>query len=214
MRYYREKEEIVHIFRTMYERQTITMFEGNISVRMKDCFLMTPSQMNKEKITPEMIVETDENGRVLNETDMVPSSEYKMHMELYRLRPDVNCVVHSHSCFATAFAINGRPVSGESAELYMFFGGSIPVCSYAAPGTDGVFADFRKYFVDEDREAVLLANHGLVTAGKDPEQAYSRAESIEKLAKTLWIAGQMGEPSKLSDEDKKVLLERYRRRNA
>ncbi len=211
MRYQNEKEEMIARFLRLYESGMINMFEGNITVRTPDCVLVTPSQKEKDKITPEMIIEMDFEGNILNDPPAKPSSEYRMHLLLYRLRDDINAIVHTHSAYATSYAVARKPVRGNMAELYMFFGGEIPVCSYGTPGTEEICADFPKYFVEEDKDAVLLANHGIVTAGKTLADAYSKAESAEKLAMIGIQARLIGEKDALTDEEKEPLLALYNR---
>lgn len=204
------REEIVRYFRKSYELGFVNMFEGNISARIGEKVLITPSQQNKETITPDMLSELSLDGELLKENGKAPSSEYRMHLALYRLRSDINAVVHVHSPFATAWAVNDRPVKGELAEVYMFFGGEIPVCSYGTPGTDNVFLDFGRYFVNEDKDAVLLANHGLVAGADSVEKAFAKAEAAEKLAKILSIAQLTGKAHHLTEKEKAALLFKYK----
>ena len=212
MRFETEKREIIGRFRRLYESGMINMFEGNISVRAGDVILMTPSQMEKEKITPAMITEMDIDGNVLNEPEVKASSEYKLHLAVYRLRDDIRAVVHTHSTYATACAVSGIPVAGNMAEIFMFFGGEIPVCTYGAPGSEAIYADFPRYFVDEDRDAVLLANHGVVTAGRTLAEAYSKTEAAEKIAKINAIVRESGSELVLPEEEREKLLDFYRKR--
>ena len=107
------REEIVRYFRKSYELGFVNMFEGNISARIGEKVLITPSQQNKETITPDMLSELSLDGELLKENGKAPSSEYRMHLALYRLRSDINAVVHVHSPFATAWAVNDRPVKGR-----------------------------------------------------------------------------------------------------
>lgn len=203
------REDMVRYFRRLYEQGTINMFEGNISVRAGDTVLMTPSQQNKETMRPEMVVELMPDGTA-RENGFRPSSEYRMHLAIYRLRPDVGAVVHTHSAFATAFALAGQPIQNELAETWMFYGGEIPCCAYGTPGTDAVFAEFERRFVTEDRGAVLLANHGLVTAGKNLEDAFAKAEAVEKLAKITLLTRLLGGALPLPAGETETLLARYR----
>ena len=212
MRFEAEKREIIERFRRLYDSGMINMFEGNISMRAGEVILMTPSQMEKEKITPGMITEMDIDGNVLNKPEVKASSEYKLHLTVYRLREDIRAVVHTHSAYATSFAVSGRPVAGNMAEIFMFFGGEIPVCAYGAPGTEAIYAEFPKYFVDEDKDAVLLANHGVVTAGRTLAEAYSKTEAAEKIAMINTIVDGIGSESVLPEEEKEKLLAFYRSR--
>ena len=205
-----KKEEIVRYFRKLYDQGTINLYEGNISVRYGDLVLMTPSQQNKETMTPGMIVEMDPGGRALSDNGMRPSSEYRMHLEIYRLRADLGAVVHTHSAYASAFALAGQPIRGELAELLLFYGGEVPCCSYGTPGTDAVHADFARYFLQEKKDVVLLSNHGLVAAGRDIEEAFSRAEAVEKIAKTIILARLLGGEAPLPPGAAETLLKGLR----
>ena len=212
MRYLEEKKEMIARFRKLYESGMINMFEGNITVRMPDCVLVTPSQMEKDRITPEMIIEMDMDGNIIGNPPSKPSSEYKMHLAVYRLREDLKAIVHTHSAHATSFAVAGQPVRGNMAEIFMFFGGEIPVCSYGAPGSDAIYADFPRFFVQEDKDAVLLANHGVVTAGKSLADAYSRTEAAEKLAMIEKEVRLLGTENVLTEEERAPLLAFYKTR--
>ncbi len=203
------KAELVSCFRKLYEQGTVNLFEGNLSVRDGDVILMTPSQQDKEAMTADMIAEMDLNGELLSENGYRPSSEYRMHLEIYRLRPDVRAVVHDHSAFASAFALAGQAIRGELAELYMFYGGEIPCCAYGTPGTDAVFDEFERRFVSEGRDAVLLANHGLVAAGQSLKDAFAKAEAVEKMAKIILLAKCLGGEKPLPSGAAEELLERW-----
>ncbi len=206
-----KREQIVRCFRKLYEQGTINLFEGNFSARDGESILMTPSQQNKETMTPDMLVTLDAEGKLLSSNGLKPSSEARMHLEIYRLRPDLGAVVHTHSAFASAFALAGRPIRSELAELSLFYGGEIPCCAYGAPGTDAVFAEFERYFLRERKDVVLLANHGVVAAGRDVEEAFSRAEAVEKLAKTALLAQLLGGECPLPDGAAAELTARWRK---
>ena len=183
-----EKTNIVHFFKILYITGAITLYEGNISVRLGDHFLITPSQQSKETLSEDMLVEINAQGEVLCDNGYAPSSEYRMHLALYALREDISAIVHTHSVFATAFALKNTPIRSDLAELSMFFGGEVPCCSYGSPGTDGVFSDFERFFVHERRDAVLLARHGVVAAGANVEEAFARAQTVEKIAKITLLS--------------------------
>ena len=205
-----EKAEIVRCFKKLYAQGTVNLYEGNISIRRQGLVLMTPSQQNKETMTPGMIVEMDSEGRVLSDNGMKPSSEYRMHLEIYRLRPELGAVVHTHSAFASAFALAGQPIRGELMELHLFYGGEVPCCAYGAPGTAAIYEEFPRYFAEEKKDVVLLSNHGLVAAGRNLEEAFSRAEAVEKMAKTLLFARLLGGEAPLPPGEAEALRERLK----
>ena len=208
------REEIVYYFKKQYDLDMLNTFEGNLSARVPETntILITPTQQDKEKITPDMILEVDMDGNLLDESDYEPSSELGMHIEIYKLRPDLNSVLHNHSAYATAFALVGRPLANDMAESFMYYGGDIPVCPYGRPGTDDVFKDFKKFFVDRDKDVLLLSNHGLVTSGKNVSDAFNRAEAVEKLAKITILSETLGPDNPLSAVEKEKLLEIYKQR--
>ena len=108
-----------------------------MSVRYEDKMLITPSQINKEIMTPEMIIETDMEGNILYQPENLhPSSETKMHLEVYHVRSDVQAVVHNHSIYATAYAINGMPIVSDALTEINVTLGQVPVVPYGTPGTD------------------------------------------------------------------------------
>ncbi len=191
------KTELVSYFKKLYEKGMVNLFEGNLSIKEGDLVLMTPSSQNKETMTIDMIVEMDLDGNLLSENGYQPSSEYQMHLEIYRLRPDISAVVHDHSTFACAYALTGQPIQGQLAELFLFFGGEIPCCAYGTPGTNAVFTEFERRFVHEKKDVVLLANHGITAAGKTLEEAFAKAEAAEKIAKITLLAKLLGSENPL-----------------
>ena len=210
------REALADACRRLYTAEAINLFEGNLSVRTDDGrVLMTPSQKDKAAMAPEMMVELAADGSMLapgtgeGGEALAASSEAGMHLELYRLRTDAGAVVHTHAPFATAFACAGRPVAGDMPELIAVFGGEIPCCAYGRPGTDAVFAQFRRHFVDEGHNAVVLANHGLVAVGTTLEEALARAETAEKLAKIILCAEALGGMSPLPEGETDALIAKW-----
>jgi L-fuculose-phosphate aldolase len=198
------KKEIIKYAKKMYTNDMINIFEGNISMRLEDRFIITPSQQSKEDMTEDMIVEMDGDGNVLNPSELYkPSSERKMHLEVFRLRPDVNAVVHNHSAYATAYAVAGKPIRTHALTEMILVFGEIPVVPYGRPGTDKIFAGFAEYL--KYRNAVLLANHGVLTVGGSMLKAFGLAEAVEKLAQTLLYAKLLGGEQPIpSDEEEEI----------
>lgn len=174
------KEIICEIGRRMYAKGYVAANDGNISVKIgSNAIWATPTGVSKGFMTPDMLVKVDLEGNVL-EGSCKPSSEVKMHLRIYNENPEVNAVVHAHPPMATAFAIAGISLDkAVFAEPIMLLG-VIPVTQYATPGTQEVpdsIAPFCK-----DYNAVLLANHGALTWGRDAFEAYFRLESLEHYA--------------------------------
>ena len=214
MAFEREKAEIVRITQTMYHSGMINLFEGNVSMRVGDVMLLTPSQQDKGQMTPDMIIELDLNGNVLYAPEgLRPSVEYRMHAAAYRMRPDIRAVVHNHSACATAYAMAGKPIASDAfLELNLLFG-QVPVVPYGMLGTEAIYAGMEPLL--QDYHVVLLENHGLLAVGPDLTTAYSRAEAAEKMAKILILTNQLGGEKPLPAEElEKVRREGQARRHA
>lgn len=214
MAFEREKAEIVRITQTMYRSGMINLFEGNVSMRVGDVMLLTPSQQDKGQMTPDMIIELDLNGNVLYAPEgLRPSVEYRMHAAAYRMRPDIRAVVHNHSACATAYAMAGKPIASDAfLELNLLFG-QVPVVPYGMLGTEAIYAGMEPLL--QDYHVVLLENHGLLAVGPDLTTAYSRAEAAEKMAKILILTNQLGGEKPLPAEElEKVRREGQARRHA
>ncbi|HTV05512.1 MAG TPA: class II aldolase/adducin family protein [Acidobacteriaceae bacterium] len=169
---------------------------GNLSVRLSsgDRFnerrlLATPTGCSKALLRPSDMVIVDLEGRQHSGTRNV-TSEIGMHLAVYRARPDVNAVVHAHPPIATAFASCGLALDAPlCAEIVMTLG-KIPLAPYATTGTDEVASSLQPFLRDHD--AVLLANHGLVTYGKDLLDAFMKTEVCEHFAQVCLTTRQLG----------------------
>lgn len=200
------KQEIIKTSKMMYRSGMVNMFEGNISMRFGDKFLITPSQQSKEDMLEEMIVELDAEGAILNPSEKYkPSSELTMHLAAYSLRPDVNAIVHNHSAYATAYAIAGQAISSDALTELNFIFGNIPVVPYGTPGTKRIHEHFDTYL--KYNNAVLLSNHGVLTLGPNLTIAYSIAEAVEKIAQTLLLSKLLGKEKPLPAEELKQIRE-------
>lgn len=198
------KEQIVKTAHKLYAKNMLNQFEGNISMRFEDRYLITPSQVDKETLSADMIVEIDEAGNVLNpECGTKASSEYKMHIQAYKVRPDVMAVIHDHSAYATAYAVAGQPIRTRGfAEMLEFFQ-EVPVVPYGTPGTPEIAAGFEQYLPEYN--AVLLENHGFLAVAPNLQLAFSIAEAVEKSAKILILAKILGGEKPLPDEEVDLL---------
>ena len=134
--------------------------DGDISVRYgKDYFLMTPTGIRKSDILPEHLLVIDRNGKVIDGPEgLVTSSEFRMHMKIYSLRPDINAVVHAHPPYATAFAVLNKPLDGDYLPEIIYFMGKVGYAPYGTPGTD----DLADSIVESARkhDSIIMANHG------------------------------------------------------
>lgn len=205
MDYEKERRAICAAGRALYRRGYVAGSDGNLSVRVgENRLLITPSGVGKGRLRPEMLLLTDLDGRVL-EGDRHPSSEGKMHLAVYRTRPEVRAVVHAHPPVATAFAVCRRAMDVPYiAELVLGLG-TVPVTAgFAMPSTDQVTESMRPFIPAHN--AVLLANHGLVCWGESLLQAFDRLETVEHVGKILMNAQALGGAVALTEEETNRLL--------
>jgi L-ribulose-5-phosphate 4-epimerase len=173
---------------------------GNVSGRdPKTGFIVIkPSGIHYEDLTPENMVVVDQDGKVV-EGKYKPSSDTFAHVFVYRHRPDVNGVVHTHSTFATAWAATGKPIPPVLTAICDEFGGPIPVGAYAKIGGDEIGQEIIRSIGDSP--AILMKNHGVFTIGKTPEAAVKAAVMVEDVARTVFYALQLGQPDEIPAEE-------------
>jgi len=190
------RADIVEVGRRLWERGFVASNDGNISVRLDDKRLITtPKSVSKGFMTPDMMVITDMDGkRIAGERE--PSSELKMHLEVYRNRPDARAVVHAHPPTATGFAVAGIALDRAVLAEVITTLGSIPIAEYATPSTEELPAAVRKYVKAHD--GMLLASHGALALAGDVMSAYYRMETIEHFAKISLVARTLGRENVLS----------------
>lgn len=194
------KQQICDIGKRIYDRGMVASNDGNISVKISDNeFLCTPTGVSKGFMTPEYICKVDRNGKVIEANEgFRPSSEIKMHMRVYRERPDVKSVVHAHPMYATAFAIAGIPLTQPIMPEAVIALGEVPIAEYGTPSTEEIPDAVSKYLQSYD--AVLLANHGALSFSDSLLNAYHKMESVEFYAQLLFLARQLGGPKELTKE--------------
>jgi L-fuculose-phosphate aldolase len=184
------RADICEVGRRLYARGYVASNDGNISVRLPgDRVLTTPKSVSKGFMSPEMMCIVDLAGTKLV-GDRDPSSELKMHLEVYRNRPDVNAVVHAHPPLATGFAVAGIPLDRAVLAEVVTTLGSIPIADYATPSTQELPNAVRQYIKAHD--GLLLANHGALTVGHELFAAYYKMETIEHFAKISLTARLLG----------------------
>ena len=193
--------DIVEVGRRLWTRGFVASNDGNISVRLPGGrLLMTPTSVSKGFMTPEMMVVTDMDGRLLaGEPGRKASSEILMHLTAYRHRPDVHAVVHAHPPLATGFAVAGIPLDRAVLAEAVTTLGSIPIAEYGTPSTPELSASVEPYVRSHD--ALLLANHGALALGKDLFAAYYKMETIEHFARISLVARLLGREHLLSREE-------------
>ena len=196
------KEQIVEIGRRLYANKFIAAGDGNISARLGEFLYFTPTGMCKGFLRTEDIVKTDLGGKKV-EGIRNPSSEALMHLEVYRLRPDVYAVVHAHPPHATGYAVAGMALDKALLPEVIVTLGCIPLAEYSTPTTEEVARAIRDLVPHHD--ALLLSNHGAVTYGKDLESAYFKMETLEHFALISIVAKILGRERVLSEDAVKRL---------
>jgi len=192
------KRDICEIGRRMYQGGFVAANDGNISVRIaRDRIVVTPTLVSKGFMKPRILVTVDLDGKVVSGGPR-PSSELKMHLAVYRARPEVRAVVHAHPPSATGFAVAGRALDRAYMPELVVNLGSVPLAPYATPSTEEVPRSIEGLV--EGHGAALLANHGVITWGRDLDEAYSRMETVELYAKILIAALAVGGPREIEAE--------------
>ncbi len=203
------KEEILDLNLELPRNGLVVWTGGNVSGRDPETGLVVikPSGVRYEELRPEHMVVVDLQGEVV-EGRLKPSSDTASHLYIYRHRPDVGGVVHTHSPYATAFAAVGHPIPVVLTAIADEFGGPIPCGGFALIGDESV----GRVVIESigDSPAVLLKNHGVFTVGKTAQAAVKAAVMTEENARTVWLALQLGAPEEIPPEDVAKLHRRYR----
>jgi len=198
------RNEICTAGRWLYRRGYIPYSDGNLSVRLDERrILTTPRGFCKGKLLPEDLVITNLDGERLEGCNE-PSTELPMHLFVYQQRPDVNAVSHAHPPIATGFAAAGKALDKPLlAEMIITFG-EIPLAPFAIPGTPELPMSLMPMIADHD--AILMANHGVVTYGVDLLSAFHRMDVVENFARVSLVTELLGKQSLLSDSVVEKLL--------
>ncbi len=185
------KQELVDTARAMLESGLVEGTSGNLSARLPDGHVvMSPSSLSYEQMGVDDLVVLDLDGRVV-EGERPPTSEKALHLACLRRYPEIGGVIHSHAMFATMFAITHQPIPCVIEEVDIYVGGEVPVADYRLTGSDDLGDEVARHV--EDRAAVLMANHGLLTVGRDLAQAHKVASLVERTAQIVWGAKVLGD---------------------
>lgn len=187
------RRKVVEYGRHLYERNYVGGTEGNISVRLNGSkVLITPTGKNLGYLKPSELVVISARGKKLSGR-LSPSSEYKLHLAIYTHRRDIKAICHAHPLYATACAIAGLSMDKLILPEIIMTLGVIPVIEYGTPGTIELFE--KMCCKVENHNAFLMKNHGVLTVGKDLEDAFNKMEIVERYARILSIASLIGKPS-------------------
>lgn len=188
------KEQVLKYAQRLHSDGLVAGTSGNISIFDSDERVMaiTPGSLDYMKMTVNSIVVMDLQGNIID-GGKKPSSEYRMHAEIYKNRQDIKSVAHTHSPYATGFAVLREPVPVILIEMLPWLNGEIPVCEFAMPGTSELGTEVLKVLVN--CHACLISNHGVLTVGENIQKAYMRAIYTEDAARIYHIAKSVGKPN-------------------
>ena len=210
----RVREEVSRLHSQLVRYELVIWTGGNISGRVPgaDLFVIKPSGVDYEDLAPDNMILCDLEGKVVPGTpgsDRSPSSDTAAHAYVYRNRPDVGGVVHTHSTYATAWAARGESIPCVLTAMADEFGGEIPVGPFALIGGDDIGRGIVSTLAGHRSPAVLMQNHGVFTIGATARSAVKAAIMCEDVARTVHVARQLGEPIPIAPSDVDQLHARY-----
>ncbi len=203
------RDEVYKMNMALPKNNLVTWTSGNVSGRDKETgyVVIKPSGVNYETLRPADLVIVDLEGNII-EGEMMPSVDTDSHLYTYKHRDDVGGVVHTHSPYATAFAILGRPIPVYLTAMADEFGCPVPVSDYARIGGD----EIGKEIVEKigSSPAILIKNHGVFTIGSTPTSAVKAAVMLEDIAKTVHLALTLGQPDEIPPDEVERAHRRYK----
>jgi L-fuculose-phosphate aldolase len=192
------RERVAWALRYMEEKGLNYGYSGNVSARAgPGAYLITPGGVRKAEVKPEDLLLVDGEGRVIEGTGK-PSVELPLHLAIYKARPDVGAIIHAHPIYATVLSVLRLDLEPIVEELALYVGGGVRVADYAPSGTEKLAENALKAL--GDRNAAILANHGVLACGSDVDEALKVLESVERAAQIYLLARLAGEPTKLPKE--------------
>ncbi|MEG6615305.1 class II aldolase/adducin family protein [Peptococcaceae bacterium 1198_IL3148] len=194
------REQVAKFSQKMATMNLVLGTWGNISCHLPEdgLVVITPSGVDYETMRLHKTVVVNMQGEV-EEGELKPSSEVKVHLAVYAARPDVRAIVHTHSTYASALAVAREPIPPILEDMASLIGGEVAVAEYALAGTDLLATNVVSSL--GDRNAVLMASHGIVGVGRDLTEAFNVAMMVERCAHIYTIAKQVGNPHMLGPED-------------
>ncbi|MGH0034522.1 MAG: class II aldolase/adducin family protein [Myxococcota bacterium] len=202
------KQQLIDTARDMLASGLVEGTSGNLSARLPDGHVVvSPSSLPYETMSADDLVVLDLAGNVV-EGERAPTSEKALHLECLRRYPEIGAVIHSHALFASMFAVTHQPIPCVIEEVDIYVGGDVPVADYALTGSDELGREAARHLAD--RAAVLMANHGLLTVGKDLAQAHKVASLVERTAQIVWGSRLLGSPVPLPESTIQKFAPMYR----
>jgi L-fuculose-phosphate aldolase len=198
----KHRDEIVRYGRMLHERGFVAAMDGNLSVRLKnDRILVTPTAVSKGAMRPADMVIVNLDGKQVSGRRNV-TSEIGMHLLVYRMRPDIQAIVHAHPPTATGFAAAGMALTEPLVCEVVIGLGCIPLARYGTPGTSELARTLEPFVPNYD--AILMSNHGVVAYAETLEHAYMKMETVEHFAQIALVTHLLGrqQPLKKGEVDK------------
>jgi len=193
------KEQLCWASQEIYQHGLVNIGEGNISIRVKgkNELIITPTRNDYRKPKIEDMVHITSSGKVV-EGSKKPSSESYLHRVFYNARPNVNCIIHTHSPYTSSLSIQHKGIPVIFEEMLIFLGGSVPCAKYALSGTAKLGKNALQAMGKQN--AVILANHGSLIVGKTMEYCVNTAQLVEKMAKIYVLANFSSDIKKIPEE--------------
>ncbi|GAA4959443.1 aminotransferase class III-fold pyridoxal phosphate-dependent enzyme [Actinoplanes utahensis] len=218
MKHRLSRQHVVDMCRTMLERGYLKATEGNVSVRVPGhrLYAVTPSNYDYDKMRVEDVCIVDFDGKHVPDPDgaggLVPSIECGMHANVYRTRPDVNAIVHTHQPYASALAFLRKPIPALTDEQVRFLGKQVAIIGYAPSGTGFLAKNVQKKVASGDN-AFIIANHGVVALGTDPDRAVFNMALLEKvsIAYLMALATEAGKVYRIPDTIREIAFSKLRK---
>lgn len=205
------RSELCRLHLELPKNGLVTWSSGNISARTPGGqMLIKPSGLLFEELTPASMVLTDLEAKVL-EGQYKPSSDTATHAYIYRHLPRVGGIVHTHSPYATAWAANAREIPCVLTAMADEFGGPIPCGGFALIGGEEIGKEVVRVLGNHRSPALILQNHGVFAIGQTPKAALKAAVMCEDVARTVFLAYQLGKPQPIAASDIDKLYDRYQK---
>lgn len=192
------KKEIIEIGKKLSQKNMAPGKSGNISVRYGDNFLITATQTSLGDLGIDDIILSDINGNIIQGSKPL-TSEKNLHFNIYKIRKDINAIIHCHPNALTAFSVCHRPLVDPILSEMIYLFNQIPLAEYAMPSSDDLAFNTSKYFLDHN--AVLMANHGFILGDTSLKEAFYSTESAESLAQISINACIIGNPTSISSDE-------------
>ena len=204
------RRSVSDLHQELVRNRLVAWTSGNISARVPDeeLVVIKPSGLSFDELTPESMVVVDLEANVV-EGEYAPSSDTATHCVIYREMPEVGGVVHTHSAYATAWAARGEEIPCVLTAMADEFGGPIPCGGFAMIGGEEIGHEVVRVLTGHRSPAIILQSHGVFALGATARAALKAAVMCEDVARTAFLAHQLGDPVKIATSDIDRLYERY-----